>query len=75
MLSDPSQLCEVIFFTEDERIMERIDEKDWVNDIVAQEDMEEAKLAEEVKEERPMTATRQFNQNEIDQMKRASKAP
>ena len=35
LLTSPEQCCEVILFTDQERLLQRIDRDDWVNNVTA----------------------------------------
>lgn len=39
-LNDPENCCEIILFTDNDLILQRIDANDWINDKVIQNDME-----------------------------------
>jgi len=39
-LNDPENCCEIILFTDNDVILQRIDVNDWINDKVIQNDME-----------------------------------
>ena len=68
---DPASCCEIILFTDDESILARIDENDWLNDIEVghmtdTEDGEANKNS--TQESRPMTATKKFGPDEVKEM-------
>ena len=58
---DPEQCCEVLLFTESEDIMHKIDKHDWVNALSVQNTAEDTAQVRAVEEERPLTATKKFD--------------
>ncbi len=81
-LSDPSQCCELIMFTDNEAVLNRIDLNDWVNQVDFTYFSEAAELedtqkvrgqmvgASSIFDERPMTATKKFNTEELNEIQR-----
>ena len=73
-LNDPESCCEIILFTENEAILQRIDFNDWINDKVIVSEMENTqRILQDVPsylDERPMTATKKFNTAEIQEMQK-----
>ena len=72
---DPEACCEIILFTDDERILEKIDENDWLNEEEAFEDdfdhtqrITEIQMQESAMDERPMTATKKFSTTEMEEI-------
>ena len=72
---DPEQCCEVILFTENETILDQISCSDWLNDFNIDADdfddtrrMTALQINEGQVEERPMTATKRFTPNEIEEL-------
>ena len=62
-LSDPGAWCEVIMFTDEQGLMNRIDRNDWIKDIKLT-DLEADEVIQK-DEERPMTATKKFSEQDI----------
>jgi len=69
---DPGQCCEILLFTDNESILMQIDRDDWVNGIsLVEDDDSNAETVEGILEqERPMTATKQFTEEEVRELQR-----
>ena len=55
---DPCQCCEFLMFTDDEGIMQAIDQNDWINNIEVPDDETNDEFDQD--QNRPMTATKHF---------------
>ena len=65
-VNDPEKCCEIVLFTENEAILQKVDAQDWLNEkVVSMENTQ--KLMQDIPacEERPMTATKKFNTAEM----------
>ena len=74
-VKNPEDCCEIILFSEDDTVLEMIDENDWLNDLDVQADefdntqrITEFQIQEGQLEERPMTATKKFSTTELDEL-------
>ena len=67
ILADPSQCCEIIIYTDSQKLLDSISTNDWINKIYI-----DCKEIEGVNEERPHTTSRYFNKQEIDEMQKAA---
>lgn len=73
---DPAACCEIILFTDDDFILEMIDSNDWLNQVQAPSEDEETNVGSMYEEQsRPMTATKKFTDEEIQNMQNALKKP
>lgn len=71
-LKGSEDLCEYILFTENEDILGRIERNDWLNKVSKNEFV---KTDLNATIERPMTGTRQFDENDMRQIKDALSKP
>jgi hypothetical protein len=67
---DPESCCEIILFTDSEQILKMIDMNDWLNEHEIANFDQTQRLNEsfDIKEERPMTATKKFSATEIEDL-------
>jgi len=80
--NDPEQCCEIILFTDSEEIFQKIDANDWLNQVQLKRDpgqdevdgQREEDLEGERELNRPMTATKRFGPEEVEELQRALEA-
>jgi len=72
---DPEACCEIILFTENDSILERIDESDWLNEHELSSGFDDTQAFNDFQvkesnhlEDRPMTATKKFSTAEIEEL-------
>ena len=83
---DPASCCEIILFTDDDDILTRIDNNDWLNNIQLKDmadtdewntgsdstqDRFKSNFDTDPYQSRPMTATKKFGPDEVKEMQRA----
>ena len=71
--NDPEACCEIILFTENETILQRIDKKDWLNQHEIASGFDNTQRISDLPNEngfgeRPMTATKKFSSTEIEEI-------
>ena len=69
---DPAQCCEILLFTEDKQTLEAIDRNDWLNQVPLKHGEGEANDDPLFEQNRPMTATKRFTEEEVKQLQRAA---
>jgi hypothetical protein len=68
---DPEACCEIILFTDSERILTLIDSNDWLSRHEVTKGLDDTQRIHEYsdgQEERPMTATKKFTSTEIEDL-------
>jgi hypothetical protein len=71
--NDPEQCCEMILFTDNEQILDKIDRKDWLNEHEVASGLNNTQRISDFTSdngfgERPMTATKKFSAAEIEEI-------